>query len=107
MKLHKKSEILEIPKSLEKNTYCDEPYFIERTEENGKVVWFGYHTNWKFENGKWYELVGSDFIECETPEYEKLYMNINKNIKSESKLPVFPNDRVLPENGDIVPPKRR
>ena len=63
--------------------------------ENGEIVWFGYETNWKKEiNSNWKKLsvninaipleeylpeiiYGEDrliWVDCETPIYEKLYL---------------------------------
>ena len=86
MKRISKSEILELDETLETDSasklFCDKPYHIERREENGEIIWFGYNHNWKYENNQWYFLESSMFWkECDIPEYERLYieMDIKKN----------------------------
>jgi len=79
MKIVKKSIILELPETLEDGSskiMCDKPYRIERIEEDGEIIWFGYNTNWKKTDGKWYKLETMEFVECETPEYEKMYLEL-------------------------------
>jgi hypothetical protein len=72
------SSILELPETLESEAkdICGKPYRIQRIERQGEIVWCGYNTNWKFTNGKWHELISIDFVECETPEYEKIYQEL-------------------------------
>ena len=76
MKKIKEITILEIPETLEGGSakiVCEKPYRIERTEEGGEIMWFGYNTNWKKTKNKWYKLIDMDFKECGKPEYEELY----------------------------------
>lgn len=85
MKRISKSEILEINETIESGAdaklFCDSPYRIERREQNGEIVWFGYNTNWKFFDNKWHILYSPNWKECDIPEYERLYieMDIKKN----------------------------
>ena len=82
----KKSILLELPETLESGNakiICDRPYVIERTEEFGVIIWWGYGCNWKFVDGKWYELVHNEFIECEIPEYELIYQGLNNDSYTE------------------------
>lgn len=72
------TSILELPETLEKEArnICGKPYRIERMEREGEIVWYGYNTNWKFTDEKWHNLVGTEFVECEEPEYEKIYQDL-------------------------------
>jgi hypothetical protein len=90
MKIIKKSILLEIPETLEDGSakvLCDKPYVIERTENDSEVIWWGYGTNWKLDKttNMWYMLIGSDFVNIEVPEYEKIYLELTSN-KGESCL---------------------
>ncbi len=78
MKIVKKSVWLELPETLEDcsaKIMCDKPYVIERTETDNGVVWFGYNTNWKKIGEQWY-ILHNDFVPCEIPEYEKMYLKL-------------------------------
>lgn len=51
------------------------PFVVERLKyDNDVIIWFGYNTNWKFEDNQWYSTIKSEWIECETPDYEKMYL---------------------------------
>lgn len=81
MEIVKHSIILELPQTLETGTalkFCEKPYRIERIEQDNTIVWYGYNTNWKYENDKWFKLNGFGFIECEEPEYEKIYKQLTQ-----------------------------
>jgi hypothetical protein len=81
MKKISKSEILELDETLETDSssklFCDKPYRIERLEKNGEIAWYGYNTNWMYENNQWYVLESSKWKECDIPEYEKMYMSMD------------------------------
>lgn len=81
MRIISTTTTLELPETLELGSakiICDSPYRIERIEtSNGDIMWFGYNTNWHRLNDIWYELVNTDFIECNMPEYEKMYLELN------------------------------
>lgn len=75
----KSSVWIELPKTLEGDNaekICESPYEIERTEEDSIIIWWGLKTNWKMVDGKWYHLIDMEFVECEEPEYEKIYKSL-------------------------------
>ncbi len=77
MKIIKKSVWLELPETLEDGSakiMCSKPYKIERTEYKDEVTWYGQNTNWNKKNNQWHMLIGSDFVPCDIPEYEKMYL---------------------------------
>jgi hypothetical protein len=101
IRLDKKSEwfILDSPIGEPNEKWnTEDKYHIERVVKNdGSIIWFGISVNWKKElNGKWTELTINydvkpldkylpDIVygegrmywkECETPIYEKLYMEL-------------------------------
>ncbi len=79
MKIVKKSVLLELPETLEEGNakiMCDKPYIIQRNESNNEITWYGYNTNWNKKNNQWYMLIGSDFVPCDIPEYEKMYLKL-------------------------------
>lgn len=81
IKVLRKSVLVEFPKTLEEGAeeLCETPYKIERVETNESIIWFGYHTNWKFTDGKWQKWsVTSSWEDCEEPPYETLYQNLLK-----------------------------
>lgn len=83
MKIIKKTYILELPETLEDDAknLCDKPYFIERLEKNGEIIWFGYKTNWKNINNQWYKLdKNNKFIKTTIPEYEIKFQNIKDKL---------------------------
>ena len=83
MKIIKKTYILELPETLEDDVkhLCDKPYFIERLEKNGEIIWFGYKTNWKNINNQWYKLdKNNKFIKTTIPEYEIKFQNIKEKL---------------------------
>ena len=81
MKILSTSTILELPETLEGGSakiFCEKPYKIKRLESNnGNIIWYGYNTNWEKINDVWYESVNTYFVECDTPEYEKKYLELN------------------------------
>lgn len=81
MKRISKSEILEIEETIENDIsaklFCESPYRIERTEKNGEICWYGYNTNWSFFDNKWHILQHPDWIVCDIPEYEKMYIEMD------------------------------
>lgn len=96
MKIISTTTVLELPETLETGSakiMCDKPYRIERIENNnGDVIWFGYSKNWHKTDGIWYELVDTDFVECNIPEYEKLYLELNKKKYRKVKLEKITNE---------------
>lgn len=77
--------------------YREDCYYIERLQKgNGEVIWFGQGTNWlSKDHGKTWCYLGTDhsvepidklnglypeesniWIECDTPIYEKLYLQL-------------------------------
>ena len=88
MKIVTTKVVLELPETLELGTakiLCEKPYRIERVEsDNGDVIWYGFNTNWQRYNNVWYELIGYNFVECDIPEYELLYLGLNiKKLRKE------------------------
>ena len=75
MKLNRKSEWYELDAPIGEPdvSWSEDKYWIERLEEDGKVVWFGHNTNWtKSPEGVWEYLVGGKWVECKEPIYETL-----------------------------------
>jgi len=75
MKLTRKTEWYELDSPIgEPDTnWTEDKYWIERLEEDGRVVWFGSNTNWvKEPEGNWKTLIGGEFVGCEEPIYETL-----------------------------------
>jgi len=65
---------LELPESLEDDGSTEKPYQIERRENLvGKIVWYGYSTNWVKKEDGWFKTKGPEFTPCEMPEYEKIF----------------------------------
>lgn len=68
----------------------NEVYFISRQEffANNKyndkytIIWYGYNTNWKFEDGEWSMLLSwnEGFKPCEEPVYEKMRRELHEKI---------------------------
>lgn len=58
----------------------DEKYYIERSVNSKyEIIWYGQSTNWiKGLNENWKKLIDGDFVECEEPLYEKLYLKLLK-----------------------------
>jgi hypothetical protein len=83
MKIIKTTYVLELQETLEDDVkyLCDKPYFIERLEKDGEIIWFGYKTNWRNINNQWFKLEKNKFIKTTIPEYEIRFQNILKNIK--------------------------
>jgi hypothetical protein len=83
MKIIKKTYLVEFPETIENGSskiLCDKPYYIERTETDGEVIWWGCNTNWKSINGEWYMLIAGEFVPCDEPEYEiEFKKEMNKN----------------------------
>ena len=85
--------ILELTEPLEKCNYItDRPYQIERTEENGQIIWYGIDTNWKFKDNQWYKLENAHFVPCVIPEYEKLYLELDKKKSRREKIEKIENE---------------
>lgn len=74
--------ILESPIGEPQIEWTEKEYWIERKQFiDGKVIWYGQGTNWvKEPNKEWTKLaeIGFDFIACEMPIYEKLYLELKK-----------------------------
>lgn len=71
--IEKQITVMKFDELHEEVKYVDTPYFVERKEENGEIVWYGLETNWKYSDGKWFVLVRMIWEECEKPKYEELY----------------------------------
>jgi hypothetical protein len=50
------------------------PFIVERKEYDNEITWFGYNINWKFENNQWYILKHNEWLECDIPYFEKIYL---------------------------------
>jgi len=74
MKVIHKKEWIQFESSFAEPELKVSPYWTERFSKDGEVIWFGHNTNWKRENGRWSKLEGSEFISCEEPIYETLYL---------------------------------
>ena len=102
MKARNKSEWFELSKPIGEpklaENYSEDSYWIERVvKNNGEIVWFGQGTNWvSKDNGNTWKYLGTDYsveplekggcvypenrniwIDCESPIYEKLYLDLN------------------------------
>lgn len=100
-----KKESFEFEYSIEDTSI--RPYNTYRIEyKDGEVIWFGLSVNWKRIDNKWHVLgtnhnakplekylpdivYGSDrtiWIECDIPEYEKLYLYYNRESIRDQKI---------------------
>ncbi len=66
----------------------DDYYTMERKKdlEKGTIVWYGYNTNWKHEDGQWAVLENGDFIPCDVPKCEVLYQKLYRGEKIDNLL---------------------
>jgi hypothetical protein len=77
MKIHRVETQVELDYFIEKDAIgVSIPHYVHRMEYPDKIVWLGLETNWKFENGTWFRLEKSNFVPCDTPEYELKYQKI-------------------------------
>ena len=78
-KIIEKRIVLEIPETLEgyhSKLFCERPYKIERVETKDTVTWYGYNTNWVKKGNQWFQLIEGKFVECDVPEYEKIFLEL-------------------------------
>jgi len=96
MRRIRKLEILELDETLETSSssklFCDKPYHIERKEEDGEIVWFGYSVNWIYTDNQWFVLCDTQWTPCDVPEYERMYQAID--IKKMRKLKLNNIERI-------------
>jgi len=90
-KIIEKRIVLEIPETLEgyhSKLFCEKPYKIERVETKDIVTWYGYNTNWIKKEKQWFQLIESQFVECDVPEYEKIFLELEleERIKNNVKI---------------------
>jgi hypothetical protein len=78
MKIKSTVTTLELSKPLEKlrSSYTEDKYFIERLEDDKKIVWYGLETNWIFHKATnaWYDDKNNPI---DIPEYETIFLNIS------------------------------
>lgn len=101
VRIVKQSTILEVPETIEEGSakiICSKPYQIERVEYSDEVIWFGFNTNWKLDktNNQWYVLViGSDFVPCDVPEYEKIYEELMLQTQNQNTIQTIITNKIL------------
>lgn len=82
---HKVSIVLELDVLYEKISKVKLPYRILREEngysENGKIIWYGLESNWKFFDNKWYITSHGKWVECDKPIYESIYQQELRKMK--------------------------
>lgn len=74
---------VEVFDNIENDSFVDIPFYVNRTESEHVINWFGLNTNWKYIKSEktWYKLKGSDFVKSDIPEYEKMYQKAIRNKK--------------------------
>lgn len=85
--------ILDVPHAEPNEKWYDGKYYIRRcVDEDGSIVWYGISKNWKKElNGNWTELIKMNWVECDIPIYEEMYI---KKFKSTENIKNIINGRI-------------